>query len=89
MLDRKKESTVSTAALSRNASRLAPGLKAVGSLGNSIWQALKMRLRMGRDRRTLQLLPEHVLADMGLEKIEIMAGTDGRRQVWVVPHRYH
>lgn len=88
MSDLRKDKVVSTVALSRNLSRAIPGLKVVGSLGNSIWDALTMRIRTGKDRRVLQTLPDHVLADMGLEKIEIMSGTDGRRHVWVIPHRY-
>ena len=89
MWDQEKEKTVSIVALSRNPSRTIAGLKAVGSLGNSIWGALTMRVRTGKDRRVLQMLPDNVLADMGLEKIEIMSGTDGGRHVWVIPHRYY
>jgi uncharacterized protein YjiS (DUF1127 family) len=89
MSDQRKERVVSTVALSRNPSRTFPGLKAVGSLGNSIWGALAAYIRTGKDRRVLQTLPDNVLADMGLEKIEITRGTDGARQVWVVPHRYY
>jgi len=83
-----KEKTVSTVALSRNPSRILPGLRAVGSLGNSIWTLITGYFRAGKDGRVLQMLPDQVLADMGLERIEIMAGTDGRRHVWVVPHRH-
>jgi hypothetical protein len=83
-----KEKTVSTVALTRNPSRTVPGLRAVGSLGNSIWTSMTRYFRAGKDGRVLQMLPEQVLTDMGLERIEIMAGTDGRRHVWVVPHRY-
>lgn len=83
-----KEKTVSTVALSRNPSRTIPGLKAVGSLGNSIWALITRSVRTSRDQRTLQMLPDNVLADMGLEKMEIMRGSDGQRQVWVIPHRY-
>jgi len=88
MWDRKKEKIVSTVALSRNPSRTIPAMRAVGSLGTSIWGALTMRVRTGKDRRVLQALPDHLLADMGLEKIEIRGGTDGRRHVWVIPHRH-
>jgi uncharacterized protein YjiS (DUF1127 family) len=88
MSDQRKEKVVSTVALSRSPSRTFPGLKAVGYLGNSIWSALTTRIRTGRDRRVLQTLPDHVLADMGLEKIDVMGGTDGRRHVWVIPHRH-
>jgi uncharacterized protein YjiS (DUF1127 family) len=89
MWDNEKEKTVSTVALSRNPSRTMAGLKAVWSLGNSIWAALTMHVRTGRDRRVLQMLPDNVLADMGLEKIEIMSGTAGGRHVRVIPHRYY
>jgi uncharacterized protein YjiS (DUF1127 family) len=88
MSDQRKEKIVSTVALSRNPSRTMAGLKAVGSLGNSIWAALTMHVRTGRDRRVLQMLPDNVLADMGLEKIEVTSGSNGGRQVWVIPHRY-
>lgn len=77
---------MSTAALSRNPLRSIPG--AVVALGSLIWRVINRRIRTGRDRRVLQTLPDHVLADMGLQKIEIMTGTDGGRRVWVIPHRY-
>lgn len=80
---------MSTVALSRNPSRLIPGLKAIGPLGNSLWTLIVRYLRTGKDGRVLQMLPDNVLADMGLEKIEIMTGTNGGRHVWVIPHRYH
>jgi uncharacterized protein YjiS (DUF1127 family) len=78
---------VSTA-LSRHSSRTIPGLRAVGSLGTSIWALIMRRIRTGKDWRVLQMLPDHVLADIGLQKIEIRSGTNGGRQVWVIPHRY-
>jgi hypothetical protein len=87
-IDPRKEKTVSTVALSRP-SRFIPGLKAVGTLGNSIWTLIISRVRTWKDARVLQMLPDHVLADMGLEKIEVTAGTAGGRQVWVIPHRYY
>jgi uncharacterized protein YjiS (DUF1127 family) len=89
MWDNEKEKTVSTVALSRNPSRTIAGLKAVGSLGNWIRAALTMHVRTGRDRRVLQMLPDNLLADMGLEKIEVTSGTGGERHVWVIPHRYY
>jgi hypothetical protein len=49
---------------------------------------LRRRLRIGRDRRLLQRLPDYVLADMGLERIEFRLA-DGRRDIWVIPHRYY
>jgi uncharacterized protein YjiS (DUF1127 family) len=50
--------------------------------------ALQRRMRLGRDRRLLQRLPDNVLVDMGLERIEFCA-SNGRRDVWVIPHRYY
>lgn len=79
---------MSTVALSRNPSRTIPGRQAVGSLGNSFWSLISRYFRTGKDGRVLQTLPDHVLTDMGLERIEILAGTDGRRHVWVIPHRH-
>ncbi len=89
MTQSRRENTVSTVALSRNPSRTFPGLKAVGSLGNAIRALIARRRRTDKDSRVLQTLPDNVLADMGLQKIEIMSGTDGRRHVWVIPHRYY
>lgn len=84
-----KETTVSTAALLRNPSRTSRGLGAVSALGSSILRFITTRIRTGRDARVLQTLPEHVLADMGLQKMEILSGTHGSRHVWVIPHRYY
>jgi hypothetical protein len=85
----RKEKTVSTAALSRNPSRLGSSLKGIGSIGNSLWSLITGFVRTGKDRRVLQMLPDRVLADMGLQKMEIRTGTDGGRHVWVIPHRYY
>jgi uncharacterized protein YjiS (DUF1127 family) len=78
---------VSTVALSRNLSRTMAGIGAVVAVGNPIWRLISRLRKTGRDARMLKTLPDHVLADIGLEKIEIR-GTDGGRQVWVIPHRY-
>ena len=80
---------MSTAALLRNPSKTSRGLNAVAALGNSIWGLINQRIRTGKDARVLQTLPEHVLADLGLEKMEILSGTHGSRHVWVIPHRYY
>jgi hypothetical protein len=80
---------VSTLALLRNPSRAAAGIGAGVALASLIWRGIGRRIRVGKDARVLQTLPEHVLADMGLMKMEIMAGTSERRDVWVIPHRYY
>ena len=79
---------MSTLALSRSPSKTIPGVKALMAVGNSIRRLISKRLRTGKDSRVLQTLPDHVLADMGLERIEIATGTYGSRQTWVIPHRY-
>ena len=80
---------MSTLALSRSPSKTIPGLKGMVAVGNSIRRLVTKRLRTGKDSRVLQTLPDHVLADMGLERIEISSGTHGSRQTWVIPHRYY
>ena len=79
---------MSTPALSRHPSRPTTGLSAVLGLVNLIASRLRRQLQVGKDRRVLQALPDYVLADMGLEKIEFRSTADGRRDVWVTPHRY-
>jgi hypothetical protein len=61
---------------------------AVTALASLILGALRSRMQFGRDRRLLQRLPDYVLADMGLARIEFRA-TNGSRDVWVIPHRYY
>jgi uncharacterized protein YjiS (DUF1127 family) len=80
---------VSTPALLRSPSRTIPGVKALVAVGNSIRRLAARRLRTGKDSRVLQTLPDHVLADIGLERIEFTSGTYGSRQTWVIPHRYY
>ena len=80
---------MSTVALSRNPSRTSRGFGAVAELGSSIWGLINRRIRTGRDARVLQALPDQVLADMGLQKMEVLSGSDGSRNVWVIPHRYY
>jgi hypothetical protein len=80
---------VSTLALSRSPSSTIPGLKGLVAVGNSIRRLISKRLRTGKDSRVLQTLPDRVLADMGLERIELVTGTHEGRQVWVIPHRYY
>jgi hypothetical protein len=79
---------VSTFALSRNPSK-ASARNAVVAFGSLIWGGIRRHMRIGKDRRVLQTLPDYVLADMGLEKIEFRSAADGRRDVWVIPHRYY
>jgi hypothetical protein len=64
-------------------------LHAVMALANPISSRVRRWRRIGKDRRVLQTLPAYVLADMGLEKIEFRSAADGRRDVWVIPHRYY
>jgi len=80
---------VSTVALSRNPSRIIAALSAAMALGRPIRSLFQRCMRTGKDARTLQTLPDHVLADIGLEKMEILTGTNGAREIWVIPHRYH
>ena len=80
---------MSTSALSRNPSEAASGRNAVVALGMLIWRRIRRRVRVGKDRRVLQTLPDYVLADMGLEKIEFRSSADGHRDIWVIPHRYY
>ncbi len=79
---------MSTVALSRHPSRIIAALSAVMMLGRPFVSFISKRSRTGKDARTLQGLPNHVLADMGLEKMEILTGTNGNREIWVIPHRY-
>jgi hypothetical protein len=60
----------------------------VSWLAKLIRQAIARRLAAGRDRRALQAMPGYLLTDLGLEKLEFRSSADGRRDVWVIPHRY-
>lgn len=80
---------MSTPALSRTPAGTLTPRRWVKVLGRLISRAFSRRMRMGRDRRLLQSLPDYVLADMGLEKLEFRSGADGRRDVWVIPPRYY
>ena len=79
---------MSTSTLAKVPSRTFLGAGAVTALASLILSALRRRMRLGRDRRLLQRLPDYVLADMGLERIEFRAA-NGSRDVWVIPHRYY
>jgi uncharacterized protein YjiS (DUF1127 family) len=76
-------------ALLRHASKVAAAFSAVAALGRLLPALIRKRRKAGADARTLSRLPDHVLADMGLEKMEIMSGPLGGRETWIVPHRYH
>jgi uncharacterized protein YjiS (DUF1127 family) len=64
-------------------------MSVVTELGACIWRDIRRQVQTGRDRRYLQTLPESVLADMGLERVEILSASERRREVWVIPHRYY
>ena len=85
---KQEEMIVSTSALSRNPSRAIPGRNAVLALASLIWRRIRRRMQAGKDRRMLQTLPNSLLSDIGLERIEFRS-SDGRRDVWVIPHRYY
>lgn len=80
---------MSTPALLRAPAETVTRTSRVRALGRLISRALSRRMRVGRDRRVLQSLPDYVLADMGLEKIEFRSSASGGRDVWVIPHRYY
>jgi hypothetical protein len=77
---------VNTAALSRNPARTAAVRNAVAGLGNLISRCFRQRMRVGKDRRTLQAVPAYLLADMGLERMEVHT-TAGSHEVWLKPRR--
>ncbi len=79
---------MSSVALSRNP-RIIAVFSAVMALGRPIRGFIAKRARMGRDARTLQMLPDDVLADIGLEKMDVLTGTNGNRDIWVILHRYY
>ncbi len=73
-------------ALSRNPSRLAATLDAVARLAALFSRPARRRSKTGMDRRTLQAVPDYVLADMGLERTEIRTSF-GHHDVWIGPRR--
>lgn len=78
---------MSTFALSRTPSSTEAGRKAGAGFVNSILRRIRRCMQVGRDRRLLQTLPASLLADIGLERIEFRSAADGRRDVWIIPHR--
>jgi uncharacterized protein YjiS (DUF1127 family) len=77
---------VSTAALSRNPSKLAAAWNAVAKFGTLILRRLIGRTKVGKDHRVLQTAPAHLLADIGLERVEIRT-TSGDHEMWIRPRR--
>jgi uncharacterized protein YjiS (DUF1127 family) len=85
--DEDKEKVVSTAALSRNPSKLAAVGHAVARFGAPILRRFHGRTKAGKDRRVLQTAPAHLLADIGLERVEIRT-TSGDHEMWVAHRRF-
>jgi uncharacterized protein YjiS (DUF1127 family) len=77
---------VNTAALSRNPSRAAAVWTAVAGFGTSIFSCLRSWMKIGKDRRTLQTVPAYLLADMGLERMELRTSS-GDHAIWIAPRR--
>ena len=77
---------MSSVALSRNPSKLAEAWHAVARFGTLILRRLMGRTKVGKDRRVLQTAPAHLLADIGLERVEIRT-TSGDHEMWVRPRR--
>jgi hypothetical protein len=67
--------------------RIAAVLSAARVLGCPIYNFIAKRARICRDARTLQMLPDSVLADMGLEKLHVLTGTIGNFDIRVIRHR--
>lgn len=78
---------MSIAVRSHAQSRALTAWNAVIALGRLIRSRLRRRAKAGQDTRALQRLPNHVLADIGLERIEVMSVSEGKREIWIVPHR--
>ena len=77
---------MSTAALSRNPSRVAPAWNAVAKLVTMIFGRIVTARKVWKDRRALQTVPAHLLSDMGMERTEIRT-TSGSYEVWIKPRR--
>jgi uncharacterized protein YjiS (DUF1127 family) len=80
------ENVVNTVALSRNPSRTAAAWNAVAEFGILISRCIRGWMKIGKDRRALQAVPAYLLADMGLERLEIRT-TSGNHAVWIAPRR--
>lgn len=78
---------MSTLALSRHPSRAAAAISGIVAFAMSIFRRIGRRMKLGKDRRAVQAMPDSLLADLGLERIEIRTA-DGHREVWTIPHRY-
>lgn len=77
---------MSTAALPRHPSRLAAALNAVAGFGILMSRRIRRSVKVGKDRRTLQTLPDYMLTDLGLEKTEVRTSL-GDREVWMTSRR--
>jgi uncharacterized protein YjiS (DUF1127 family) len=77
------QKTACTGALLRNPSRI--GVRTILTFGSFILEWFNERSRATRDECQLQRLPDRVLADIGLERMEILPGTDGR--IKIIPRR--
>lgn len=78
---------MSTAALPRNPSITAAAGNAVAGLAALISRCIRGWTKIGKDRRTLQTVPAYLLADMGLERIEVRTTTSDH-EVWIAPRRF-
>lgn len=78
---------MNTAALSRNPSRLTATLDAVERLAALFTRRVGSRSKIGKDRRALQAVPDYLLTDIGLERLEIRT-TSGYHDVWISPRRF-
>lgn len=77
---------MSSVALSRNPSRSAALWNGVAGLGTLISRWFRRSAKINKDRRTLQTVPSYLLADMGLERVEIRTST-GSQDLWIAPRR--
>ena len=75
------------AAIPRRSS-VAVAAGAVAALMRAAVHVIGHRRKTRRDRRTLQTMPDYMLADIGLQKLEFRSSSDGRSGVWVIPSRY-
>lgn len=77
---------MNTVALSRNPARTAAARNAVVALCVLVSRCIRSWMKIGKDRRVLQTVPAYVLADMGLERIELRTSV-GSQDIWLQPRR--
>jgi hypothetical protein len=77
---------VNTVALSRNPARTAAAWNQVAGLLALISRCIRSWMKIGKDRRVLQTVPAYVLADMGLERVELRTSV-GSQDIWLRPRR--